>query len=97
MTFYRLSGSTFYDCINTIYLFIKPFLDDKVSVFLGLWSLYVFCNIQKEIKFFRIFMATNRQILEYHDKKNYDVKLPKRVLHAGGKPDPTSYYGLCRV
>ena len=43
------------------------------------------------------FMATDRQILEYHDKKNYDVKLPKRVLHAGGKPDPTSYHGLCRV
>ena len=31
--FYRLSGATFYDCINTIYLFIKPFLDNKMSIF----------------------------------------------------------------
>ena len=33
LKFYRLSGATFYDCINTIYQFIKPFLDDKMSVF----------------------------------------------------------------
>ena len=33
MKFYRLSGATFYDCINTIYQFIKPFLDDKMSIF----------------------------------------------------------------
>ena len=33
LKFYRLSGATFYDCINTIYQFIKPFLDNKVSVF----------------------------------------------------------------
>ena len=31
MIFYRLSGATF--CINTIYQFIKPFLDNKMSVF----------------------------------------------------------------
>ena len=31
LKFYRLSGATFYDCINTIYRFIKPFLDNKVS------------------------------------------------------------------
>ena len=33
LKFYRLSGATFYDCINTIYQFIKPFLDNKMSVF----------------------------------------------------------------
>ena len=27
--FYRLSGATFYDHINTMYQFIKPFLDTK--------------------------------------------------------------------
>ena len=27
MKFYRLSGATFYDRINTIYQFIKPFWD----------------------------------------------------------------------
>ena len=32
LKFYRLSGATFYDCINTIYQFIKPFLDDKMSI-----------------------------------------------------------------
>ena len=31
--FYRLSGATFYDCINTIYQFIKPFLDNKMPIF----------------------------------------------------------------
>ena len=29
---YRLSGATFYDCINTIYQFIKSFLDNKMSI-----------------------------------------------------------------
>ena len=29
MKFYRLSGAIFYDCINTIYQFIKPFFDKK--------------------------------------------------------------------
>ena len=33
MKFYRQSGATFYDCINTIYQFSKPFLDKKMSVF----------------------------------------------------------------
>ena len=33
MKFNRLSGAIFYDCINTIYLFIKPFLDNKMSIF----------------------------------------------------------------
>ena len=29
LKFYRLSDATFYDRINTIYHFIKPFLDQK--------------------------------------------------------------------
>ena len=33
LKFYRLVGATFYDCINTIYQFIKPFLDNKMSIF----------------------------------------------------------------
>ena len=28
-----LSAATFYDCIHTIYQFIKPFLDNKMSIF----------------------------------------------------------------
>ena len=32
LKFYRLSDATFYDC-NTIYQFIKPFLDNKMSIF----------------------------------------------------------------
>ena len=31
--FYKLSDATFYDCINTIYLFIKSFLDNKMTIF----------------------------------------------------------------
>ena len=30
---YWLSGATFYDCISTIHQFIKPFLDNNMSVF----------------------------------------------------------------
>ena len=33
MKFYWLSGATFCDCINTIYRFINPFLDNKMSSF----------------------------------------------------------------
>ena len=33
LKFYRLSDATFYDLINTIYQFIKPFLDAKMSIF----------------------------------------------------------------
>ena len=33
LKFYKLSDATFNNCINTIYQFIKPFLDNKISVF----------------------------------------------------------------
>ena len=33
LTFYRLSGAAFYDCINTIYQFTKTLLDNKMSTF----------------------------------------------------------------
>ena len=33
LKFYRLSGATFYDRINSIYQFIKPFLDNRMSIF----------------------------------------------------------------
>ena len=33
LKFYRLSVVTFYDSVNTIYQFIKPFLDNKMSIF----------------------------------------------------------------
>ena len=33
LKFYRLSGATFYNCSNTIYQIIKPFLDNKMSIF----------------------------------------------------------------
>ena len=31
LKFYRLPDATFYDCINTIYQFIKPFLDNNLT------------------------------------------------------------------
>ena len=33
LKFYMLSGATFYDCINTKYQFIKPFLDNNMPIF----------------------------------------------------------------
>ena len=33
LKFYWLSGATFYDRINTIHQFIKPFFDNKMSIF----------------------------------------------------------------
>ena len=40
---YRLSGATFYACINTIHQFIKPFFDNKMSIFeeYGLFKLVI--------------------------------------------------------
>ena len=35
LKFYRLSGVTFYDCINTMSQFIRSFLDNKMSIFEG--------------------------------------------------------------
>ena len=32
LKFYKQSGATFYDCFNTIYQFVKPFLENKMSV-----------------------------------------------------------------
>ena len=42
-----LSGATFYDCINTLYQFIEPFLDNKMSIFLGILGLEI--EIRKSI------------------------------------------------
>ena len=39
MKFYRLSDATFYDPINTIRQFIKPFLDKKCLFFRGIRNL----------------------------------------------------------
>ena len=33
LKFYKQIGATFYDCFNTIYQFVKPFLDNKMSIF----------------------------------------------------------------
>ena len=33
LKFYRLSGAIISDCINTTYQFIKPLLDNKLSIF----------------------------------------------------------------
>ena len=38
LKFYRLSDATFYDHTNTIYQFMKPFLDKKCLFFWGIWS-----------------------------------------------------------
>ena len=48
LKFYRLLGATFYDCINTVYKYIKYFLDNKMSIFEGYGAfnihLYVFVD-----------------------------------------------------
>ena len=54
MKFYRLSYTTFYDRINTIYQFIKPFVGKTMSIFLRnmeplmRWSCYQIQNNKKE-------------------------------------------------
>ena len=45
LKFYRLWGATFYDCINNIHQFIKPFLDYKMSIF----EEYGAVNIQRAL------------------------------------------------
>ena len=36
LKFHRLSNAIFYDHFNTVYQFIKPFLDKKMSIFWGI-------------------------------------------------------------
>ena len=51
--FYRLSGATFYDCINSIHRFINSFWDNKMSIFeeyaafKGNWYTFKGSNWQK--------------------------------------------------
>ena len=52
LKYYRLSGATFYDCMTTIYQFIKPFLDNKMSIFEEYgdfkclcYSLFIHCQL----------------------------------------------------
>ena len=42
LKFYRLSDATFYDRINTIYLFIKPFLEKKCLILRNMEPLITF-------------------------------------------------------
>ena len=65
MKFYRHSGATFYDSINTIYQFINFFLDNKMSIFMEYgafkWTTFTwwfFCHISQE----RIFHHENMPI-----------------------------------
>ena len=47
--FYRLSDATFYDRINTMYKFIKPFLDKK-CLFLRKMEQLIPCNSKTVVK-----------------------------------------------
>ena len=51
MKFYRLSDATFYDPINTMYQFIKPFLDKKISYFEE-YGVFKACSVPKFEAFF---------------------------------------------
>ena len=44
--FYRLSSATFYDRINTIYQFIKSFLDTKCLFLRTMKPLIIHCKFQ---------------------------------------------------
>ena len=46
LKFFRLSGATFYDFINTVYQFTKHFLENKMSIFGGYGAFNTFCSIQ---------------------------------------------------
>ena len=51
MKFYRLSGATFYDRMNTIYQFIKPFLDNEMSNFeeYGTFNCFLIPNVGNHV------------------------------------------------
>ena len=51
MKFYRLSDATFYDSINTIYQFIKPFLDNKMTIFGEYGAFNVSCEDPTMIRY----------------------------------------------
>ena len=66
MKFCRLWSATFYDCINTIYQFVKPFLDNKMSIF----EEYVTCKMVKQLmQILKLFLW---QKIGAHRKKYID-------------------------
>ena len=73
LKFYRLSGAIFYDCINIIYQFtcIKPFLDNKMSIFeeygafIVILFSYLIQNIHMPMFFVVIFFTTLLTLLFY--------------------------------
>ena len=64
MKFYRLSGAAFYDCINTIYQFIKNFLVIKTSIFRNIEPLRGIDTFSRETSLSkRIYSFLNRGLL----------------------------------
>ena len=61
--FYRLSDATFYDRINTVYQFIKAFLD-KNCLFRGIWNLLAGIYCHCKFLMFRSAASTEATILE---------------------------------
>ena len=59
MKFYRLSDAIFYDCINTIYQFIKFFFNNKMSIFLRHMEPLIWNCIRIEVTWYLVNVSSS--------------------------------------
>ena len=64
----------FYDCINTIYLFIKHFLDKK---YLFLRNMEPFSNVERDVKCQTLRKYAYLNILKISPSKNENFQIKK--------------------
>ena len=57
MKFYRLSDATFYDCINTIYYFIKHFLDKKKMSTFEEYGAFDYCSLWSGLSWSNVWVS----------------------------------------
>ena len=83
MTFYRLSDATFYDHINTIYQFIKPFLDNEMSICeeyraVKHWTEHDVCI---QIKFYLLLLPVWFQVTIYNVMYYVGIHIKISIYH----------------
>ena len=93
MKFYRLSDAAFYDCIDTIYQFIKSFFDKKylflrdmepiiitaVDILLMLFGFFLFCFFfSKKISLDISYESSAKQMIHMKCQDLFSLKLKKK-------------------
>ena len=67
---YRLSVATFYGCINTIYLYIKSLLDNKMSIFEEYGAFNLVLLIPKHVLFLDLNISISNALISSKNATN---------------------------